>query len=93
MNPKTTEVIDAGDGVAVDMGFYNIHPVRDRFEETCDLGMIEMLMKQFDLTFDEAITKDLYYACRMVVRDTKAGGCFQWIQDTAEAVARAEASG
>jgi len=87
MNPKTAEVIDAGDGIHVDMGYYNIPAVRDRYVETCDLGMIESLMGQFDLTFDEAITKSLYYACRLVVRDPRGGGVFQWIEDTAKAVA------
>ena len=88
MNPDTQETIDAGDGVVVDMARYNIGPIRDRYIEETDMGMLELMQRQLDLTFDEALTKSLYHACRCAVRDRN--GHFGWIEDIAEALEEAD---
>ena len=85
MSPDIAEVIDTGDGIKVDMGFFNVPPVREQYIARCDMGMVKMLMERQGLTFDEAITKSLYHACRMVVRqDDPSDGLFGWIHDTAK---------
>ena len=84
MNPKTTETIDAGDGIVVPMARFNIQPIRDRYALECDKGMLELMMRQLDLTYEEALTKSLYSACRMVVRPRGREGLYGWIEEMAE---------
>lgn len=85
MDPNCKEVIDTGDRVVVDMGFFNVPPVREHYAKECDQGMVEMIQRQLGLTYEEALTKSLYHACRMIVRPGGRDGYFGWIYDMAEA--------
>ena len=84
MSPDCKDVIDTGDGVVVDMSYFNVPPVREAYIAKCDMPMVETISKQLGLTLDEAFTKSLYQACRMVVRRDGREGHFGWIADLAE---------
>lgn len=83
MNPNTTEVITTDDGVTVDMGYYNVPPVRERYMAEMDEGFIAQLVKT-GLSFDEAVTKGLYHKARVHVRHPKGS---EWMDEAAEAYA------
>lgn len=84
MKADCKDVIDTGDGVVVDMSFFNVPPVRLRYAETCNWPMVEVIAKQLDLTIEEALTKSLYMAARMVVRPGGDEGHFAWINEVAK---------
>lgn len=70
MDPNSQEVISTPDGVTVDMSYYNQPHFRRAIEEDID----DMLLKKYmdkGLTFQEAITLQLYHCARVVARGYK----------------------